>query len=1726
MSVKTINTTIQATLHRLYQLRLGTLALVLMMVFVSNVSFAENMGHLWLASEKKELVKINAETGAVDLTFSISDKKIRNIAIDDKHSKVWLASEHGNLYVYDYEGALLQTFNVPDILLAHFLATEAENQNPIVTWFKNIIRRYFDDDDIKHHHRKVDIEDLVVDKRDGSIWLALEHKLLKLSANGEVIFKLPSHRDIDKLALDIEQSRLWVSTEKSVYSINTETGETVTTLVLPSKYPASENDDDDDKRHKHKHKNKTIEINDIEFDQHLGQLWLTSKYQLLRYDRLGAVVLDIKVQDINLPNEHEHHDKKHDDDDDKHKSKKSKKDKKHKKNKKSKKHEDHAPRVHYLKDLNNVKADGLGNVWLATEKYIYLVNINGVVTHKIKPNNKYYHHEHHQQLLANVNDHSVWLVGKKQLTHILADATQVNYDHGLKHVKASNLNGDINAPVLTLVSPVTDALVPRRPEIKLSFTEIGVGVDIATIKLNVNDAEVTVSCTGNKTETICLPQQDLLAETLTLSLSLNDKALNPSNVVSVTVKLDTDGDGVPDYKDTYPEDPTRWRLAAVSDIQTNLDVTAIKLNWTVHIDPPKTKGYVIYRTEFGQTEEKITTEPLTVLEYIDSNVTNGIGYSYRVVAVDTHDYEGEPGTLNNFFVAYNYIPVTNFTVVRNPVAGLLNWDEAQGKRYQLYRGDSAAATQPIISLPESTLTYVDANTLWNLAYYFQISTLADFTDVFTNQAVIVEGPLSTAIELPALPPLGISVYDSHQIADNTFEITLLDPDTMSITGKYTEATGPVSITAVAASDGTTKEEQRSDNKFNLLLPVAKGLNWTVSVSELTVPDRTTTINLTLKEDQEAPVITIEGDAARSVDTESILISGTAIDIGIGIQDVHLTNNRYNGQEFGSILSADNFSAEIPLESGENIITVIATDRMGNQATAQVTVTLRAAVIPKISILTPATGTVFYDNTITVTGEVYTQQAADLIKITLGNQQVFPTQSSALDTYSFSFTNVRLNEGFNPINVLVETPAGNAEATAIVSYSSTPPVAEVTPAPFINITAPRETFFVNATSVIISGDINSQAGISSVTIAGQPVTLVGQTANYKTFQYEYNLVGIEGQVSIDIVATDSLNQVTTKTLNVSNDTLAPVISITTPGIALSPTVNSTNEMPYKLQGSVNDSNLTGFSINGNTVSLLPGATAGSYDFAVDLNLPTGAGQIVTLEAWDTAGNRSSQEVIFDVTLPVQIEIISPRDKTEIASNTTGANIDVVARLTGMEAGYTANLIFDADAAVAMNRDGNVANLGIQTPLNTGEHTITIQIQDAAQQVVSSRSVSVTLKNIENIPLAVERTEPANDEKGVDPNERINVYFNQAIDPSLLTIQVHETVHGKTYDLASQEGKGMGELTLPGLIDIHKEMEALTGTLSQFPGNRYSSFNPADLYNYNADIYVTVNYNNAELHRFNFKVKAVPTIISGLVRDQLGEVIEGIEVSIPELELRGLTDEKGNFSLHSEKAGKTVKGGRYSIIYNPDMAKAIYGTATNDFSLQLGNINSISAQIVPLLNPGIAFTHVRSKQNPVLLANNNMELDLSDATLTFPNGRDTGNLHVQFTKLTELGFNTMKEAIPYWMYAVQPAGIEVSGNVGVKIQMPILFGSYDYVPANGTLVVMLGFSNNSKLIEPVGVGRIQDNIVTSVGKLPMQSMDYFGYAMVETEHQPILQRFADGEISSIELLKSELVQAISQ
>jgi hypothetical protein len=137
-------------------------------------------------------------------------------------------------------------------------------------------------------------------------------------------------------------------------------------------------------------------------------------------------------------------------------------------------------------------------------------------------------------------------------------------------------------------------------------------------------------------------------------------------------------------------------------------------------------------------------------------------------------------------------------------------------------------------------------------------------------------------------------------------------------------------------------------------------------------------------------------------------------------------------------------------------------------------------------------------------------------------------------------------------------------------------------------------------VLIAGSISSQTGMENVTLNGSAISLTGAANTYGTFQYPMTLAaGVANTVTI--VATDTAGQSTTRELTLYYDPDAPQVAITTPGIQPAPTANSINETPYTLEGTITEANLAGFSINGQTVGLLPGTGTDTYEFSSGLTL---------------------------------------------------------------------------------------------------------------------------------------------------------------------------------------------------------------------------------------------------------------------------------------------------------------------------------------------------------------------------------------------------------------------------------------------------------------------------------------------------------------------------------------------
>jgi TolB protein len=91
------------------------------------------------------------------------------------------------------------------------------------------------------------------------------------------------------------------------------------------------------------------------------------------------------------------------------------------------------------------------------------------------------------------------------------------------------------------------------------------------------------------------------------------------------------------YVDRYPPEVPKELVALA-------EPTQIRLVWRAVEEPADLVGYWVYRRVGDGSFEKITPQPLSAPEYIDTNVTSGTAYGYRIVALDPSGNESDPST--------------------------------------------------------------------------------------------------------------------------------------------------------------------------------------------------------------------------------------------------------------------------------------------------------------------------------------------------------------------------------------------------------------------------------------------------------------------------------------------------------------------------------------------------------------------------------------------------------------------------------------------------------------------------------------------------------------------------------------------------------------------------------------------------------------------------------------------------------------------------------------------------------------------------------------------------------------------------------------------------------------------------------------------------------------------------------------------------------------------------
>jgi hypothetical protein len=163
----------------------------------------------------------------------------------------------------------------------------------------------------------------------------------------------------------------------------------------------------------------------------------------------------------------------------------------------------------------------------------------------------------------------------------------------------------------------------------------------------------------------------------------------------------------------------------------------------------------------------------------------------------------------------------------------------------------------------------------------------------------------------------------------------------TVTGTVDDASATVTINSIAAP--------LAGGRFSIALPLAEGPN--IITATATLPSGavgTDTVEVTL--DTTPPHVTITSPVEGFVTTESsISIAGNVNDIVVGTVNDQQAQVTVNGTP-AQVANRTFLAATVPLSIGVNNIQAVARDRVGNQATTQISVVRQPATQPQIKTI--------------------------------------------------------------------------------------------------------------------------------------------------------------------------------------------------------------------------------------------------------------------------------------------------------------------------------------------------------------------------------------------------------------------------------------------------------------------------------------------------------------------------------------------------------------------------------------------------------------------------------------------------------------------------------------------------------------------------------------------------------------------------------------------------------
>lgn len=358
-------------------------------------------------------------------------------------------------------------------------------------------------------------------------------------------------------------------------------------------------------------------------------------------------------------------------------------------------------------------------------------------------------------------------------------------------------------------------------------------------------------------------------------------------------------------------------------------------------------------------------------------------------------------------------------------------------------------------------------------------------------------------------------------------------------------------------------------------------------------------------DTTPPVVTLQQPAdGFATNGSQVVVSGTYSDES----SVSIT---VNGSPV--VTQGASFSTAVPLNEGNNTISIVATDALGNQSTVLRNV-VRDTANPALTISQPAENAYSNTPTLSVAGTV-----DDQTSVNVSVNGVVATLTG--NTYSAV---IPLSEGTNTIVATATDAAGNSTAVSRHVTRDTVP-------PALTILQPAEGINTPDSTILVTGTF-SDANPVEININGVTASISGST-------YSANAPLITGAGLVIVTAVDAAGNETSRERKIKS---APSLSLN-----LERPVEGavTNSKSVRVEGTVSGIDV-GVSVNGASFEVV-----GGYVFGGDVDLNEGPNTVRVI-ATDVVGrtHEVTRSVVVDTTEPVFSEI-SPAEGEMIEGATT-------------------------------------------------------------------------------------------------------------------------------------------------------------------------------------------------------------------------------------------------------------------------------------------------------------------------------------------------------------------------------------------------------------------------------------------------------------------------------------------